>query len=107
MALQIDFFDDKNVGLEAKRLATAFNLSARMHPRDGNPLSHAEDLFTEMTGLAVVPQFNRDEENYLKLKLVETAAILNQGSLYSMRDLDEAAEVLHKTAIGMKLLRGP
>lgn len=104
MALDIPFFDEKNVGLEAKRLAVCFNLSARMQSRDGNPLSHAEDLFTKMTGLAVVPQFNADEQNYLKLKLVETAAVLNQGSLYGTRDLDEAAGVLHETARGMKLL---
>lgn len=105
MGLDIDFFDDRKIGLEAKRLATCFNLSARMHPRDGNPLAHAEDLFTAMTGLAVVPQFNEDEENYLKLKLVETAAILNEGNLFSMRDLDEASEVLHQTARRMKLIR--
>lgn len=105
MGLDIDFFDDKNVGLEAKRLATAFNLSARMAPRDGNPLAHAEDLFTAMTGLAMVPQFNEDETNYLKLKLVETAAMLNQGSIKNLKDLDEASEVLHQTARRMKLIR--
>ena len=105
MSLEIGFFDEAKVGLEAKRLATCFNLSARMPPRDGNPLGHAEDLFTQMTGLAVVPQFNDDEENYLKLKLVETASEVNKGSIYSMRDLDEAAGVLHATAKSMKLLR--
>ena len=105
MGLEIVFFDDSKVGLEAKRLATCFNLSARMTPRDGNPLAHVEDLFTAMTGLAVVPQFNSDEENYLKLKLVETAAILNQGSIHSLRDLDEASDVLHRTAKAMKLIR--
>ncbi len=105
MALEIDFFNDKNVGLEAKRLATCFNLSARMTPRDGNPLGHAEDLFTATTGLAVVPQFNDDETNYLKLKLVETAAMLNQGNIHNMRDLEEAADVLHKTARRMSLIR--
>lgn len=105
MGLDIDFFDEKNVGLEAKRLATCFNLSARMQPQAGNPLAHAEDLFTEMTGLAVVPRFNDDEEKYLKLKLVETAAMLNQGQLRSMRDLEEAADVLHRTARRMHFIR--
>ncbi|HYD17098.1 MAG TPA: hypothetical protein VEF76_01300 [Patescibacteria group bacterium] len=105
MALDIGFFDMDKVGNEAKRLATCFNLSAAMTPRDGNPLGHAEDLFTQMTGLAVIPQFNEDEQNYLKLKLVETAADINRGSLQNMRDLEEAAGVLHATARQMKLLR--
>lgn len=105
MSLKIDFFDERKVGPEAKRLAACFNLSARISSRDGNPLSYAEDLFTETTGLAAVPAFNGDEENYLKLKLVETAAAINAGSLYSVADLDEAADVLIRTAQRMKLIR--
>jgi hypothetical protein len=105
MTLKIDFFDESKVGMEARRLATCFNLSARISSHDGNPLSHAEDLFTETTGLAAIPAFNDDEENYLKLKLVETAATINAGNLYSVADLDEAATVLIRTAQGMKLLR--
>lgn len=99
------FFEEKNVGPEARRLAFCFNLSARMNSTDGNPLTHAEDLFTASTGLAAIPQFNDDENKYLKMQLAETAAILNRGNLNSMADLEEATEVLRQTARQMKLIR--
>jgi hypothetical protein len=99
------FFDDKNVGPEARRLAFCFNLSARMESKDGNPLTFAEDLFTASTGLAMIPRFNDDENNYLKMQLAETAAILNRGSIKSVADLEEATDVLRNIAKRMGLVR--
>jgi hypothetical protein len=99
------FFEEKNVGPEARRLAFCFNLSARMNSNDGNPLTFAEDLFTASTGLVEIPRFNEDENNYLKMQLAETAAILNHGLLTSVADLEEATEVLRDTARRMKLIR--
>jgi hypothetical protein len=99
------FFDEKNVGPEARRLAFCFNLSARMETKDGNPLTHAEDLFTASTGLAAIPIFNDDENKFLKMQLAETAAILNRGNLHCMADLEEATDVLRSTAKRMGLIR--
>jgi hypothetical protein len=105
MSLNIGFFDDAKIGLHAKRLADCFNISARMGLREGNPLAHAEDLFTASTGLAAIPVFNDDEEKYLKWKLVETAAALNGPNIRNLSELEEAADVLHRTAKRMKLIR--
>jgi hypothetical protein len=105
MAKITGFFEEKNVGPEARRLAFCFNLSARMNSTDGNPLTFAEDLFTASTGLVEIPQFNDDENSYLKMQLAETAAILNHGLLKSVADLEEATEVLRDTAKRMKLIR--
>lgn len=103
---KVDFFDDKKVGAEARRLAFCFNISARMVSQDGNPLSHAEELFKASTGLDTVPLFNDDERNYLKLKLFETAAIRDQGKVFSVSDLDDSANVLYLAAKEMNLIRG-
>jgi hypothetical protein len=102
---KIDFFDDSNVGPAAKRLAFCFNVSARMVPQDGNPLSHAAELFRASTGMDSVPFFNEDERGYLKLKLIETAAIRDQGQVFSMEDLHDAAKVLYLDAREMNLIR--
>jgi hypothetical protein len=99
------FFNEENVGPEARRLAHCFNLSARMNSKDGNPLTFAEDLFTASTGLAAIPRFNDDENKYLKMQLAETAAILNHGNLHSVADLEEATEVLRQHAKRMGLIR--
>jgi hypothetical protein len=99
------FFDEQKVGPEARRLAFCFNLSARMNSDDGNPLTHAEDLFTASTGLAAIPQFNDDENKFLKMQLAETAAILNHGNLDSIADLEEATDVLRGHAKRMGLIR--
>ena len=105
MAKITGFFNEANVGVEARRLAFCFNLSARMESKDGNPLTHAEDLFTASTGLAAIPRFNDDENKYLEMQLAETAAILNRGNLHNIADLEEATDVLRKTARNMGLLR--
>jgi hypothetical protein len=105
MVDKIDFFDDSKVGPAAKRLAFCFNISARMVPQDGNPLSHAEELFKTSTGLDAVPFFNSDERNYLKLKLFETAAIRDQGHVLSIDELDDSAKMLYLAAKDMNLIR--
>jgi hypothetical protein len=105
MTDQIDFFDERNVGPEARRLAFCFNVSARMVSQDRNPLSHAEALFRTTTGLETVPAFNRDEENYLKLTLIETAAIRDRGDAFSLDELREAANLLYLDAREMSLIR--
>ncbi|TAL31931.1 MAG: hypothetical protein EPN97_10255 [Alphaproteobacteria bacterium] len=104
MADKIDFFDEGNVGVEARRLAFCFNVAARMVPQDGNPLSHAEQLFRVTTGLDKVPGFNCDEQNYLKLQLLQVAAIRDQGRTYSVDDLADAANVLYLAAKDMNLI---
>lgn len=105
MVEKIDFFDEYNVGPAARRLAFCFNVSARMVSQDGNPLSHAEELFKASTGLDAVPAFNSDEQNYLKLKLIETAAIRDQGQMFSMEDVRDSANVLLLAAKEMNLIR--
>lgn len=105
MSDKIDFFEEINVGPAARRLAFCFNISARMLSQDGNPLSHAQALFRETTGLESVPAFNVDEQNYLKLKLIETAAIRDQGNTYSLDELRKAANVLFLDARNMDLIR--
>ena len=104
-SFSVGLFDDNKVGLEAKRLADCFNLSARMAMREGNPLAHAEDIFTASTGLAAIPEFNEDEEKYLRWKLVGTAAMLNKENLHNVDHLVEAADVLHRDARLLKLIR--
>lgn len=102
---KIDFFDDRNVGAAARRLAFCFNVAARMASQDGDLLAHAENLFKASTGLDTVPLFNDDERNYLRLQLFETAAIRDQGKVFSIADLDDSANVLYSAAKEMNLIR--
>ena len=104
MVDKIDFFDESKVGVEARRLAFCFNVSARMVSQDGNPLSHAEQLFRVTTGLDSVPIFNCDEQNFLKLRLLEVAAIRDQGQAFSIDDLAESANVLYLAARELNLI---
>jgi hypothetical protein len=102
---KIDFFDEEMVGPEARRLAFCFNVSARMVPQNGNPLSHAEELFKASTGLEEIPFFNKHEETYLRLNFLEVAAIRDQGQTFSVDELTEAANVLFLDAKDMNLVR--
>ena len=105
MVDKVSFFEEDNIGPEARRLAFCFNISARMVPQDANPLSHAEELFKSTTGLESVPFFNEDEENFLKLNFLKTAAIRDYAQTYSSEELEEAANVLYLEAKSMSLVR--
>jgi hypothetical protein len=105
MAEKIDFFDTSNVGVEARRLAFCFNVAARMLSQDGSPLSQAAALFQRSTGLDETPPFNDDEIRYLKLKLIETAAIRDRNESFSIDELEEAANALYLGAKEMNLIR--
>lgn len=105
MVDKVDFFDSANVGEEAKRLAFCFNVSARMVVQDGNPLCYSEALFKASTGLEAIPAFNKDEQAYLKLKLIETAAIRDRGEIFSVEQLAEKAQLLHLAAKEMGLIQ--
>ncbi len=105
MVGKIEFFDNSNVGDDARRLAFCFNVSARMIVRDGNPLSYAEELYKTSTGKNVIPAFNEDEQEFLKLSLVETAAIRDRGEIFSIDNLAEKASLLHLAAPEMGLIR--
>lgn len=102
---KIDFFDQAKVGLSARRLAFSFNVAARLFPQDDDPLPQAEKLFLSTTGLDKVPEFNKDEVNYLRLKLVETASILGEGRSTSLRQIQEAGAVLFMKAQISNLIR--
>lgn len=101
---KIEFYNHNNVGDDARRLAFCFNVSARMKVRDGNPLSYAEELYQLSTGKVMVPAFNDDEKLFLKLSLVETAAIRDHGEIFSMESLAEKAAMLQLAACEMGLI---
>jgi hypothetical protein len=105
MVEKVEFFNSENVRDEAKRLAFCFNVSARMVVQEGNPLSYAEALFKASTGMDAVPPFNKDEQAYLKLKLIETAAIRDRGEIFSVEQLAEKAQLLHLAAKEMGLIQ--
>ena len=104
MSDKIDFFDDRNVGPEARRLAFCFNVAARMVSQGANPFQHAEQLFRRTTGLERVPEFNPDEQRFLKLQMLEMAAIRDQGQTVDVEDLGDAANVLWLAAREMNLI---
>lgn len=105
MVGKIEFFNSNNVGDDARRLAFCFNVSARMVMRDGNPLSYAEDIYKSITGEDSIPAFNADEQEFLKLSLVETAAIRDRGEILSVESLGDKASLLHLAAKELGLIR--
>ena len=64
-----------------------------------------EKLFLSTTGLKEVPDFTSAEVDYLKLKLLETAALKSNDNLYGTGDLAQATQRLIRTAEGMNLLK--
>lgn len=99
---KIEFYDDKKVGHPARRLAAAFNTVARAFPEE-DPIPQAEKLFLSTTGLREIPAFNDDEINYLRHKLIETAAI--QGRVSSLEELRQAANQLFMEAEIRNIIR--
>lgn len=102
---KINYYNDKNVGSEVRRLAFCFNLAAETYlDRDaGLLLRKGKEMFTATTGKESLPQLlNDDEISFMRLQFLKLAA-KQQGKQdpgwnpYS-NALFEKAEVLEQAA---------
>lgn len=88
----------------AMTLAECLTLSAQLTGYEANPLSQAEKLFKSLTGLAAIPALTPDEMNYVRKKLVYTAAITIPKRPLPRREISHEAEVLFNLAREMHLV---